>query len=352
MSRRLEELSLLNVLFCLLVVLIHVLSQTVISLERSSWQYALVLIVQRLSFVSVPGFFFLSGLKLTLPRSRPQPLARYYLGRVKTLLLPYLLAAAAYYLCFVAIGWYAFSPAQFLRETALGTLSAPFYFLVALVQFILLAPLFQWLARRYHPVLLLPLSLGITWLSSLYFNSILQLFDPSAAFPYSDRVFTTYLVYYLAGCCAGQNYPRCLALLAENRSLIAASALFWGAADAAVSLLAFSGRRAAPFLELIHTLYILSAILFLLDWTERHKELLSGGRGRLLRAADQASYLIYLYHCLVITLFNYYAPRLAGERTSVLLLLRAAVVYPVSIAGCILWQRLWAEIKKRIHKPN
>lgn len=350
--RRLEELSILNVLFCMLVVLIHVLSHAVSALDRTGWQYALVLIPQRLAFVSVPGFFFLSGLKLTLPRETEPSLGAYYLGRLKKLFFPYLLAAVIYYLTFIRLGWYTFSPAQLVRETALGTLSAQFYFLIALMQFILLAPLFRYLARRYAPALLLPLALGITWLSSMYFNSVLQLFDPSAAFPYGDRIFTSYLVYYLAGCCAGQNYPRCLALLAENRSLIAASALFWGAADAAVSLLAFSGRRAAPFLELIHTLYILSAILFLLDWAERHKELLSGGRGRLLRAADQASYLIYLYHCLVITLFNYYAPRLAGERTSVLLLLRAAVVYPVSIAGCILWQRLWAEIKKRIHKPN
>lgn len=347
MSRRLEELSILNVLFCLLVVLIHVLSQTVISLERTSWQYALVLIVHRLSFVSVPGFFFLSGLKLTLPRSRPQPLVRYYLGRTKTLLLPYLLAAAVYYLYFVAIGWYAFSPVQFLQETALGTLSAPFYFLVALVQFILLAPLFRWLARRFHPVLLLPLALGITWLSALYFNSILQLFVPGAAFSYSDRVFTTYLVYYLAGCCAGTRYPAFLALLEDSRSLLNAAALFFGAADAAVSVLLFSGRRAAPFLELVHTLYILSAIPALFAWALRHKSLLQGVPGRLLGPVDRASYLIYLYHCLVITEFNRRAPQLVGTRASALLLLRIVVVYPVTIAGCILWQRLRAAVKRQ-----
>lgn len=343
--RRLEELSILNVLFCLLVVLIHVLSHAVGALDRTGWQYALVLIPQRLAFVSVPGFFFLSGLKLTLPRDDGPDLGAYYLGRIRKLVLPYLLAAAIYYLYFVYIGWYAFSPAQFARETALGTLSAQFYFLIALMQFILLTPLFRYLARRYAPVLLLPLALGITWLSAMYFNSVLQLISPDAAFLYGDRIFTSYLVYYLAGCCAGQHYPRCLALLEENRPLIAASALFWGTADAVISLLAFSGRRSAPYLEIVHTLYILSAILFLLGWAGRHKALLSGEKGGLLRAVDRASYLIYLYHCLAITIFNRRAPGLVGERVSVLLILRILVIYPVTIAGCILWQRLWAAVK-------
>lgn len=346
--QRLEELSLLNVLFCLLVVFIHVLSQAVSSLDRLSWQYALVLIPQRLAFVSVPGFFFLSGLKLTLPREHPVPLGRYYLGRAKALLLPYLLAAAIYYLFFVAIGWYSFSPGQFLRETALGSLSAQFYFLIALIQFILLTPLFRALSRRWDPILLLPLALGVTWLSSMYLPSVLQLFVPDSSFPYSALLFTSYLVYYLAGCCAGSRYPRFLALLEENFPLLCWSTLFFGSADAIVSVLAFSGRRNAPYLEMLHTLYILSAILLLCCCAARHKELMRGAGSPLLTSIDRASYLIYLYHCLVITIFNIFAPRVVGSRIAVLLLLRMITVYLTTIAGCVLWQRLWAAVRKAI----
>lgn len=352
--RRLEELSILNVLFCMLVVLGHVLSHPISVLDRTSWQYAAVLIPQRLALVSVPGFFFLSGLKLTLPREHEPSLGTYYLGRARKLLLPYLLAAAVYYFTFIRLGWYSFSLTQFVKETALGTLSAQFYFLIALVQFILLTPLFRFLSRRYSPVLLLPAALAVTWLSSMYLNDILQIFSPGAAFAYSDRVFTSYLIYYLAGCCAGQHYPRCLALLEENRSLVTFSTLFWGTADVVVSVLAFSGRRWAPYLELVHTLHVLSAILFLLDLARRHTGVLRGAGARLFQAVDRAGYLIYLYHCLVITLFNRLAPRLVGDRVGVLLVLRFLVVYPVSIGGCILWQRLWAAVKGRIkrHAPS
>ena len=43
--------------------------------------------------------------------------------------------------------------------------------------------------------MLLPFALGLTWVSSMYFNAVLQLFVPGAVFPYGDRVFTTYLFY-------------------------------------------------------------------------------------------------------------------------------------------------------------
>ena len=43
--------------------------------------------------------------------------------------------------------------------------------------------------------MLLPFALGLTWVSSMYFNAVLQLFVPGAAFPYGDLVFTTYLIY-------------------------------------------------------------------------------------------------------------------------------------------------------------
>lgn len=347
-SLRREELSILNVLFCLLVVLIHVLSHPVVNLDKMSWQYGLVFFVQRLSFVSVPGFFFLSGVKLTLPRSGHRTLRSYWLGRVKSILLPYLLAAAVYYLFFVVIGWYTFDAGFFLKETALGTLSAPFYFVIALFQFILLAPVFQYLARRFSPVFMLPLAVLVTQLSSMYLGSILQLVRPDISFPYANRVFTSYLIYYLAGCFAGQYYDRFLALLKENRPLLTGCALLFGAADGILSVLHSSGRQNIPYLELVHILYIFSAIPALYSWAAQAKPLGQGRWAELFRRIDRASYLIYLYHSLIITVFNNAAPRLGITSTGVQLVLRAVTVYTVIISGCILWQMLWGALRKKL----
>mgnify|MGYP000084442238 CR=1 FL=1 len=264
------------------MVLIHCLSQPVSVLDHNSWQFALVLCVQRLAFVSVPGFFFLSGLKLTLFADRHRSLIKYWLGRVRTILLPYILAVAIYYLYFWTHHYFPFSLADFGGYLVRGDLSSHFYFVVALMQFVVLTPLFLWLARRFDPAILLPFALGLTWLSSLYLQPILSTILPGVEFPYGDRVFLSYLVYYLAGCCAGQAYPKFLALLEHNAPLIAVLAVVFAAWDAGASWLGFSGRQSIPYLELVHTLYILSAILLLFVLASRgpHSPLpLLGGGG-------------------------------------------------------------------------
>lgn len=341
---RKTELSLLNVLFCLLVVFIHVAAHPVSTLDRMSLPYAVILMAQRLSFVAVPGFFLLSGLKLTLPRSKPQPLADYYKGRIKSILLPYLIAALVHYLVFVfGLRWFPFSLKEFGLYLVRGNLSGQFYFLIALFQFILLAPLFRWLSARWSAMLLVPFSVGLMWLSSIYFNTVLQLFLPGASFPYSDRIFTSYLAYYLAGCCIGQNYQGFQALVKKNRGLIWVLFLFFALSDAGLSVLTFSGRMYIPYLEYIHTMYIFSAILALFDLALR----VSAPPPRLLSALDRISFPIYLWHCLVITLFNSCAPRLGLHRVSTQFAVRFVVTYGVTIGGCLLWQKLLTCVKKK-----
>ena len=345
LAKRKSELSWLNVWFCLLVVFIHAASQPVSVLDKLSWQYALVMIPQRLAFVAVPGFFLLSGVKLTLPRSRPQTIVSYWRGRCRSILLPYLLAVLVYYFTFVfLLRWFPFSWRELARYTVTGSLSAPFYFLIALFQFILLFPLFRWLARRWSAAVLLPFALGLTWVSSMYFNAVLQLFVPGAVFPYGDRVFTTYLFYYLAGCCIGAHYADFLKLLEQNRGLITALFLAFALADGWISWMAFSGRGSAPFLEIVHSLYIISAILFFYGLAQSCPSPLP----RWAQAVDRASFLIYLYHCLVLTLFQTYAPRLGLTRTAPQFAGRMVVVYAVTIGACVLWQRLYAAVRARL----
>lgn len=347
LKQRKSELSALNVLFCLLVVFIHVASHPVSALDKLSGAYALVLAAQRLSFVSVPGFFLLSGLKLTLPRSAPLCLREYYCGRVRTILLPYMFTASVYYLVFVFwLKWFPFSLKDFVGYLIRGDLSAQFYFLIALFQFILLAPLFLSLSRRWSPMLLVPFSVGIMWLSSMYFNGVLQVFLPNASFLYADRVFTSYLAYYMAGCCIGQSYPQFQEFLWKNRGLIWTLCIFFAVADAGLSVLAFSGRRYIPYLEHIHTMYIFSAILALFDVAL----CLPSSLPRIVMAIDRVSFDIYLWHCLVITIFNQYAPNLGLTRVSEQFVVRFLVTYGVTVSGCLLWRRLIRSTSKKFRR--
>ena len=340
---RKPELSCLNVAFCLLVVFIHVVAQPVAVLDRGSWQYLTVLLPQRLAFVSVPGFFFLSGLKLFLHDDRPISLASYYRKRGKSVLLPYLIATAAYYLVLLALHYYpAFSVGQLVHIWVVGDVSSHFYFVVALVQFILLYPLWRLVVRRYSPALLLPFALMLSWISARYFGAWLGL-ATGVDFPYNDRIFATYLIYYLAGCCAGHNYSRFLTLLEENRTLIWVLAGSFTLADLIGSALHFSGTVLVPGLEELHMGYQMSGILFLFwlaaRWNARPLP-------RIVGAVDSVSYLVYLYHGLAITLFNEFVPRSIGG-TLTLLILRALFVYLVTIGLSLLWRRGFRLLQKQ-----
>lgn len=339
-GRRKRELSALNVLFCLMVAFYHIASATLASLDRLGLPFAALLVLQRLACVSLPGFFFLSGLKLTLPSpGQARSLPRYYLNRANRLLVPYVLAAAVHYLVFVRLGWYAPSLGDFIRLTLRGSLSAQFYFVIVLVQFTLLAPVFRQLAERFSPLILLPPALVITQCSGQLFAALAQRLPNTPLQYYTGSIFTNFLFYYLAGCCAGARYEAFRALLAKNRPLILAMALIFTCADQAGSVLQYSGRTAVPTLDSLHLLYYIGGILFLCALPAPRW---AGAAGKLMRAVDRASYLIYLYHCLVITLFNLYAPDLGLSGTGVQFLARTAVTYAVTTGGCILWQRLWS----------
>ncbi|MGI5962345.1 MAG: acyltransferase [Lawsonibacter sp.] len=335
---RKTELPWLNLLFCAMVLWSHCSAHPITHLDPSGWQYALVYLLQRLSYVSVYGFFLLSGIKLTLPRSHPTSLSRYYWGRIKSIFLPYMLAVALYYLWFSQyLLYFPLSWRDFGGYLLRGDLSSHFYFVIALAQFVALAPLFQWLSRRWAPAILLPFALGITWLSAQYLPDLLRVFWPSLNFRYADRVFTTYFFYYLAGCYIGRHYEAFLAALRTNALLIWSLFILFSGGNLLLCWLNYSGRRPVPFLEQIHMLYLLSAILacFLVA-TYLPKTL-----PKWLQRIDKASYLIYLYHCLAISYFDYHAALSGGGRVSILFILRVLFVYTATPLISVLWQSLW-----------
>ena len=149
-------------------------------------------------------------------------------------------------------------------------------------------------------------------------------------------------MYYVGGCCAGQNYPRFLELLDRKRPLLTACALFFAGADLFFSWKFFVSGQSVPFLEMIHTLYQLTAIPALFAVAVHHPFTLSP----LARRMDRASFLVYLYHSLVITWFNDLAWRLGVGRVSVQFLLRVVTVYSLTFLGAMSWQWVLSQVRR------
>ena len=128
----------------------------------------------------------------------------------------------------------------------------------------------------------------------------------------------------------------------KHRSLIFPLFALSAPAAIAASVVNSSGRGSPPYLESLNILFYISYALALYSLAVRLAPRIKGAAARLLGALDRASYLIYLYHCLAITLFDAAASRLGVAREGPLLLLRLLIVLSATIGGSVLWQKLRA----------
>src|SRR5574344_1595847 len=126
MKKRIAEISIVNVVLCLLVVFIHVSSVPVTALDRASWQAAAVFVPWKLASFVVQGFLFLGGMRMYLSGGDRRDYRHYYRSRFQTIYLPYVLWNAVYFLYFVQTDYIEGGALRFLRYLVEGTLVAPF----------------------------------------------------------------------------------------------------------------------------------------------------------------------------------------------------------------------------------
>ena len=335
----------MNILFCSLVIFIHILSQAVSTLDPFSWQRTVVAVPQWLSFVAVYGFFLLSGVKLFLSpsMSNPAPMdwKKYYLKRIKRILLPYLIAVVVYYLYFLGQGIYTFSGTQLIHFALTGRIASHFYFIVTLIQFIVLAPLWRRWVIRYSPVIILPLSVGLMFVFGYGINGVLDIIAPGITFPFQDRFFLHYLFFYVAGCYIGANYADFMELVNQHKKLIFRCVGVFTVLDIVCSGWFFlhGNYYVSSHEEQLHMLYMISLILLLFLVLPQNRAL-----PNLFYQLDQVSYLVYLYHMLGILVFN----QINHFTTDTVLatICRGLFVLSTVVPLCMLW-RLFATHKKQ-----
>ena len=195
-SRR-DELSCLNIIFCLMVIFVHSASVTVNAMDKTSALYALMLTLWRMCPCAVQGFIFLAGVKLALSAGKPLDYPKYILKRILRVWVPYALASVVYFVYLAHIGYLTPSTELLIRGIAFSEITGHLYFVVAIMQFYLLAPLWRAVARRFDRAEVVVGALIVSYFISqlLGYNlaDFLYLFNQSYVFPYCDRIFTTYL---------------------------------------------------------------------------------------------------------------------------------------------------------------
>lgn len=290
-----REISFCNLILCLLVMWIHICSVAVGTWDKASPAFFAVAVPWRLAAFVVQGFLFLSALKLFRGMAKkPFAYGAFLQGRLRKIALPYVAAVLLSYLGLIRLGYYTFDLHFLGKSLLLGNMIAPFYFIIILFQFYLLMPVWRWMTER---VAFWVAALAAVLLTAVFqegLPTMVAMVAEGTAFPYNDRVFTSYLLYWVLGCYAGRQYDVFLQSLRENRGVIAVVCLLSACADGLLYVALARGLFAVPFLEQVHRLYVVFAIAFLYcvaDGVGR-----KGMENGVCQAVDRLSYVLYLYH--------------------------------------------------------
>lgn len=331
-----KELDFFNAIACLLVILIHVLSVGITSLEKTSLQMAVIFLPWKLAAYVVPGFLFTGAVKMALgfgdseKRLTAGGYFRYLWRRISKIYLPYVAWVGVYYLYFLRIGWVESGIDVFLNYVWIGNLSSPFYYVVTVMQFYLLMPLWRWMTNKIPFWAAIPTAAMAT-LGMLYSEGILS--QIGIAFPWRDRVFPSYLIFWVLGLYVGKHYDSVRETLKNHTysvvSLLIPIALYGGGMlwQHAKGIWLFDGNVIKVFSDCMTICVMLTLCIAIAD---RAKDVVKKTLGFIYRA----SFTVYLSHCLFLQIIASAIAQYAITDIGTQLVLRALVCYT---APFLLW---------------
>ena len=195
---RLPELDLLSVLFCFMVLFIHTSSYVISTYDSSTVFYQAVYALWKISMSAIYGFIFVSGMKFILSQKERFSPVRYYRSRIVTVLIPYLVATALYYLVILISEQRAFDWKELLTYIVNGQASAQLYFVIVILFFYLLAPLWKWITAKIPGAITIPLVTAASVFVIVAYPTL----------TYQDNAIFKALPFWIAGCYLGKAYKR------------------------------------------------------------------------------------------------------------------------------------------------
>ncbi|MDR1067001.1 MAG: acyltransferase [Clostridiales bacterium] len=321
---RKREIIAITVALTLMVIYIHVTSEAVMKYDKESALYAIAFSTNKLCGFVVQGFIFISALKHFAHSPRDFLYVRFLRRKFTKIITPYIIWVIIYYLYFISIHYFEFNALQLIKHIFLGDLSAPFYFVVIITQFYVLTPLWRLIAKAgvVSVAIIVAASGAITLLSRSYLTE----------FPYNDRIFVSYVFYWVAGVFCGVHYDGFLRFVRKYAGVcfltyaVVACAHVWLCYAQSKGLYAYKSAETgqAVFASVSIAALYAAAVL-----TRVGKK-----SGLLTRLAD-ASYYIYLTHVLAILITERYV-RLS---VSGALVAKALVAFTAPAALGILYRR-------------
>ncbi len=327
-KRKITEMSVFEFFLCMFVILIHLVSEGVDYYPKWSFGSVLFHSLAKITSFAVPGFVFTSAVKLFYNYSNINNFSyrRFYWGRFKKVVFPYIIVTVIYYCAFIWVipKIHHFDIKELLGYIISGNLSAQFYFVILIVQFYLLMPVWMVFTRiksKGFGIALLAISLVLTIVFRM-------------TYPYTDgivKLFPAYLVFWMVGAYIGPNYERFETLIEKNKLIIYIGWLAFAILHCILSYMQFAGTIAYTFSPIIVVFFCFFSIFGFYTYArELTFSLERRGKG-LLTSISQASYDIFLIHCLVIILTQYALTNMEIENILLRFLITGVVTYGFSI---------------------
>ncbi len=332
--KRYYELNYFNAIACLFVILIHVLSLGITSLRADSWQMALIYFPWKFAAYVVPGFLFTGALKMALGfGGEGENGVRYFpyiWRRITKIYIPYVLWVVVYYLYFLSIGWVKPGIMELLKYIWIGNLSAPFYYVIIVMQFYLLMPLWKWMVKKVPFFVAMPIAALVT-MFMYRFGEFLSHFGIS--FEWSGRLFPTFLIFWVMGLYVGKYYDDVRDWLKQQKNIIYASLLWVGL----YLILAFYQQATAANIVDIGVLKVFTDCITIIAMLALCIALNDRGAPfikNILRFVYAASFTVFLSHCLFLEAGQSLLRRIGVGNIGVSIIVRALICYTLPF---LLW---------------
>lgn len=347
-SKRKSEISYLNVLLCLFVIFIHIISFAVSGFETGTLSYNLAMFPWRMVSFVVQGFILLSGVKLFLTGKDEKSHGEYLKSRIKGVILPYIFSYFIYYVFYFVVYDYPLDTAFILKHLVLGSLVCHFYFIPLLFQFDLLFPLWKKIINNLSPVIVIPFVLLFSLILQIYMPDMVRISFPNINFIYNDRIFTTYLAYWIIGCYIGKYYEKFEEIIKKNFTAICT---FFGISFTLFlyyTYLAFNYITYIPFMNQVHDLYVLSVIIFLFSLFIKLPKTMP----QFLSKLDSISYDVYLWHMLFVFFANFIIEKLSIQSNLLGFAIRSVCAYGLTITACFVLSKLKKKVTTNKKSPG
>ena len=331
MKKKITEVAIFEFFLCMFVILIHLLSEGVDEFPKWGVSSIVFFSITRLTSFAVPAFIFTSALKLFYKYGDSNRFSYpiFVWDRFRKIYLPYLVWVTVYYLIYVFIfRFFDFNLMNLVRYILDGQLSAQFYFIILIIQFYFLMPIWILISQKRAPSFSAVVVL-VAFIGTILSRMLVK--DETLAV----SVFPSYLIFWTLGMYAGIYYESFVRFIERSRAAIYIGWFLLAVAHCVLSYMKLGGLIIYSFEPVLVVFFCFFSMFGFYAYVKGLTETLENkGKGFLISIAN-ASYDIYLLHCLVITAVNELLTFLTIENIMQRFVINTVVTYTLSIIWCV-----------------